>query len=234
MTAGIPSPPVLAVAHRAGNSLAALQAAAEVGADVVGCDVHDARGRLELRHSKSLGPLPWLWDRGPWELTPTSVVQLQLAELVDAMTGDATLMLDLKGVGSVGTRTARVLHARRPDRPVLVCSRWWPSVDPFAGAEWARPVLSARNRAELARLRGRVRAGRAPYGVSLHGSLLSTPVVAELRERVERVLTWGVDDLATLDRVLALGVNGVISNSPQVLRAVKDQRYDRSSQSSGK
>jgi glycerophosphoryl diester phosphodiesterase len=215
---------VLAVAHRAGNSLAALQAAAEVGADVVEADVHDHRGRLEVRHSKSMGPLPWLWDRGPWQLTPASVVQLQLAELLEALAGEATLMLDLKGAGRVGARSAELLHARRPEQPMLLCARWWPSLEAFAGASWARPVLSARNRAELARLRMRVRAGRCPYGVSLHGSLLSAPIVAELRERVELVMTWGVDDLPTLERVLELGVNGVISNSSEVLRSVTAHR----------
>lgn len=208
---------VLAVAHRAGNSLAALAAAAELGADVVECDVHVSRGRLEVRHSKALGP--WLWDRGPWELTPRSVPQLQLTELLTAT--DASVMLDLKGAGGVGARTAQVLRAA--PRPVLVCSRWWPSVDAFAGLEGVRSVLSARNRGELARLRRRVRA-RPPYGVSLHGSLLAEPVVAELREWVELVMTWGVDDLAALDRVVRVGVTGVISNSAEVLRAAKDHR----------
>jgi glycerophosphoryl diester phosphodiesterase len=208
---------VLAVAHRAGNSLSALQVAAEVGADVVECDVHSSGGRLELRHSKALGP--WLWDRGPWELAPRRVPQLELAALLEAT--EAMLMLDLKGIGPVGRRTAQVLR-RRP-RPVLVCSRWWPSVDAFAELEGVRPVLSARNRTELARLRRRVRS-RPPYGVSLHGSLLSTPVVAELRERVPLVMTWGVDELDLLDRVTGLGVNGVISNSADVLRAVRAHR----------
>ena len=205
---------VLAVAHRAGNSLAGLQAAAEVGADVVECDVHSSRGRLEVRHSKALGP--WLWDRGPWELARRSP-QLELDQLLAAT--DTTLMLDLKGAGSVGRRTAAVLR----ERPVLVCSRWWRSVDALAGLDGVRPVLSARNRGELARLRRRVRT-RPPYGVSLHGSLLSEAGVAELRERVELVMTWGVDDLPSLDRVTALGVNGVISNSAEVLRAVRAHR----------
>ena len=215
---------LLAVAHRAGNSLAALRAAAEVEADVVEADVHAVPHGLEVRHSKSLGPLPWLWDRGPWELTPTSVVQLQLPELLDAFTPDATLMLDLKGWGGVGPRTAALLHERRPERPVIVCSRWWPSVEAFAGLSWARPVLSARNRGELVRLRRRLASGTPPYGVSLHGSLLTKPLVDELRSRVEVVMTWAVDDLATLDRVTGLGVNGVISNSVEVLRAVRAHR----------
>ncbi|MCW2679747.1 MAG: hypothetical protein JWM62_1148 [Frankiales bacterium] len=208
---------VLAVAHRAGNSLAALAAAEEAGAEVIECDVHASRGRLEVRHSKALGP--WLWDRGPWELQSRSAPQLELAELLAAT--DGTLMLDLKGVGSVGRRTAAAVGAR--PEPVLVCSRWWPSVDAFAALDGARPVLSARNRGELVRMRRRVRT-RAPYGVSLHGSLLSEPVVAELRERVELVMTWGVDDLGALDRVVGLGVNGVISDSAEVLRAVRAHR----------
>lgn len=215
---------VLAIAHRAANSLAGLQAASAAGADVVEGDVHSSRGRLEMRHSKALGPLPWLWDRGPWELTPRSVVQLQLAELLQASLGGATLMLDLKGVGPVGRRTAQLLHQRLPDRPVIVCSRWWPAVDAFAGAAWVRPVLSARNRVELERLRVRLRRDRPPYGVSVHRSLLTAELVAALRERVELVMTWSVDDLASLEQLVGIGVNGVISNSSEVLRAVPAHR----------
>jgi glycerophosphoryl diester phosphodiesterase len=207
---------VLAVAHRAGNDLAALRRALDLGVPVVEADVHASRGRLELRHEKVLGPLPVLWDRGPWTLVRRRPV-LELDALVAALDSPAALLLDLKGVGSVGRRTLAALHAARPAEPVLVCGRWWPAVDAVA-ADWARPVLSARSRADLARLRARVRR-RPPWGVSLHGSLLTEPVVAELRGRVERVLTWGVEDLPALERVTALGVNGVISTSPAVLRA---------------
>ena len=216
---------VLAVAHRAGNDLSRLAAAAAAGADVVEADVHRYRGRLEVRHSKALGPLPYLWDAGE-PLVSTRVPQLRLPDLLDAMLLDAlapeaTLMLDLKGPGAVGRHVAEAVHARRPDRPVLVCSRWWPGVDAVADLPWARPLLTARNRAELLRLRRRVRGPRAPYGVSLHRSLLTPAVVAELRERVELVLTWGVGDEQALQDVLARGVNGVISDSAEVLAQVK-------------
>lgn len=214
---------LLAIAHRAGNSLTALRAAAAVGADVVEADVHHRQERLEVRHSKALGPLPYMWDRNPWHLAHASTIDLHLPELLDAMLPDATLMLDLKGIGSVGRRTADLLHERSPDRPVIVCGRWWPAVDAFADRDWAHRVLSARNRLELVRLRRRVRGTPAGtlHGVSLHGSLLTPEVVEELRERVELVMTWGVNDLATLERVTALGVNGVISDSVDVLRVVK-------------
>lgn len=221
------------MAHRAGNDLAALRAAAELGVDVVEADVHRYRGRLEVRHSKALGPLPYLWDRGE-PLVSTRVAQPQLSAVLDALRDardagsgagaahpGATLMLDLKGPGRVGRHVAQAVHDRQPDRPVLVCSRWWPGVDAFAGLTWARPLLTARNRAELARLRRRVQGPRAPYGVSLHGALLDPAVVAELRERVEVVLTWGVDDERCLEDVLSRGVTGVISDSAAVLAAVR-------------
>ena len=211
---------VLAVAHRAGNDLDALHAATAAGADVVEADVHRYRGRLEVRHSKALRPLPYLWDAGQ-SLTSTRVPQLQLTALLAALPPDMTLMLDLKGPGAVGRHAARAVLERLPDRTFLVCSRWWPGVDAFAGLPRARPLLTARNRAELQRLRRRVRGRRVPYGVSLHRSLLEPDVVAELRERVELVLTWGVDDEAVLQDVLGRGVTGVISSSPAVLAQVK-------------
>ena len=214
---------VLAVAHRAGNDLTALHAAVALGADVLEADVHRYRGRLEMRHSKALGPLPWLWDAG--ELTSTAVPQLLLAEMMAAHGGRSTLMLDLKGPGSVGRHVAEAIHDQAihvggPDAPVLVCSRWWPGVDAFGGRRWARPVLSARNQVELLRLRRRIRGARAPYGVSVHRSLLTRDVVAALHEKVELVMTWPVNDVETLDEVLALGVTGVISDESEILRAV--------------
>jgi len=211
---------VLAVAHRAGNDLDALRAATAAGADVVEADVHRYRSRLEVRHSKVLRPLPYLWDAGE-PLTSTRVPQLQLTALLAALPPDMTLMLDLKGPGAVGPHAARAVLELAPDRTLLVCSRWWPGVEAFAGLPQARPLLTARNLAELQRLRRRVRGRRAPYGVSLHRSLLRPAVVAELRERVELVLTWGVDDEAVLQDVLRRGVTGVISSSPAVLAQVR-------------
>jgi glycerophosphoryl diester phosphodiesterase len=52
----------LRVAHRAANDPDALAAAAAAGADLAEGDVHLRRGRLEVRHAKSLGPLPWHWE----------------------------------------------------------------------------------------------------------------------------------------------------------------------------
>jgi hypothetical protein len=113
-----------------------------------------------VRHSKSLGPLPWLWDRNPWELTPTSVPQLQLGALLEALPAGADADARPQGRRAGRRRTAARCTRGGPELPVLVCARWWPSVDAHAGVEWVRPVLSARNRGGAAPPAARVRAGR--------------------------------------------------------------------------
>ena len=217
---------LLAIAHRAGNDLTALRTAVDLGVDVLEADVHVRAARLEVRHSKHLRPLPVLWDRGPagLELSPTSAPQLELDAVLAALDGRTPVMLDLKGPGRVGARVAQLVHASQPEAPVLVCARWWPGLDAFAGLSWARPVLTARDGGELLRLRRRVRTARRPYGVSVHRSLLSSAVVDDLRARVDVVMTWGVNDHDLLREVADLGVNGVISDSPEVLRSVLARR----------
>lgn len=217
---------LLAVAHRAGNSLAGLHEANVLGADVIECDVHAYRGRLEVRHLKTAGPLPFLWDR--WALVPATAPRLGLDELLAADRRGATFMLDLKGRKvSTGRAVAELLHERAHERLILACGRHWPAVEHLAeAAPYVAPVLSARNRAELRALQRRVADPdrRAPYGVSVHASLLDVAVVERLLSRVEVVMTWPVNDEPTLDRVLATGANGIISDEPDILRVVLNRR----------
>lgn len=210
----------LAIAHRAGNSLAGLHAANELGVDVIECDVHSHRGRLEVRHLKTAGPLPFLWDR--WELVPASAPRLGLDELLEAERHGTTFMLDLKGRRTVAaTAVARLLHEGGHHGPVMVCGRYWPAVDVLARLPYVRPVLSARNRVELTRLlrrlEGREPAAPAAHGVSVHRDLLDRPTVERLARHVEVVMTWPVNDVGSLDRMLDLGVTGIISDEPDVL-----------------
>ena len=212
----------LAIAHRAGNSLAGLHAANSLGADVIECDVHEHRGQLEVRHLKTAGPLPFLWDR--WELASASAPRLGLLELLEADRHATLFMLDLKGRRTSAARAvADLLHESGRDRPVMVCGRHWPSVDVLADLPFVLPVLSARNRLELSQLRERVR--RSPvHGVSVHRSLLTSEIVAELRASVELVMTWPINDLDLLQSTLGIGANGVISDEPTVLQALLSSR----------
>jgi glycerophosphoryl diester phosphodiesterase len=207
---------VLAVAHRAGNDLDVLQQAALLGADVIEADVHLHRGRLEVRHEKSMGPLPWLWDK--WQVYPADKERLLLDELMDALPVGTTVMLDLKGVGRVGPQTLDHLRSRSVEHPLWVCARWWPSSLAFLDAPWANVLLSARGRTEIARLRRRCAAGSPPYGVSVHLSMLSPDLVSELQSYGTKVLSWPVDDDIALSRARALGIDGAITKDLGIVK----------------
>lgn len=213
---------MLAVAHRGGNDLEVLRESALLGADIIEADVHLHRGELEIRHQKSLGPLPWFWDK--WQLDPADFPPPRLAELMAALPPGATVMLDLKGVGRVGRETLR--HLQDPGHPLFVCARWWPSVQPFRDVPWAKVALSARGRTELQRLRRLLRTGQAPDGVSIHLSMLTAAVVAEIHEHVPLVLSWPVDDATSLERAYEIGVDGVITKDLDILRRVVASRLE--------
>jgi hypothetical protein len=68
------------VAHRAGNDLARLRHAEDLGIPLIEADVHLFAGRLEVRHLQTVGPLPIFWDR--WALAPPWAPRLLLAELL--------------------------------------------------------------------------------------------------------------------------------------------------------
>ena len=119
----------LAIAHRAGNSLSGLHEANQLGVDVIECDVHRYRGRLEVRHLKTAGPLPFLWDR--WELASGFAPRLGLSEILEAAEHGTMFMLDLKGRRTAAARSvAELLHEEGHHAPVLVCGRHWPSQRP--------------------------------------------------------------------------------------------------------
>jgi glycerophosphoryl diester phosphodiesterase len=204
------------VAHRAGNDLDLLHRAKAARAGVIEADVHLFRGRLEVRHLKTLGPLPILWDR--WYLAPRRTPRLELHEVLDAVQPEAALMLDLKGRNSRLSRA--VLRALEGSGvQVSVCSRSWRLLEPFAGHPDVRVVHSVGSRRQLRALRRRF-AGRRLGGISIHQRLLDAATVAELRERSELIVSWPVESAAEARRLWAWGVHGVTTERFEALAGV--------------
>jgi glycerophosphoryl diester phosphodiesterase len=201
----------LVVAHRAGNSLSTLQNALARGADLVEADIHAYRGRLEVRHWKSLGPW-WLWERGTI-VRRRSEPLLEVADLLSAAHGHPRLLLDLKGIHPwLPSRLAAAL----PGTPLTVCTQHWWMLSHFHALPNVRLVLSAGSGRALRRLRARLRR-RPAYGVSVHLRLLTPSIVAELQRSVSVVLTWPVDTHAELARAHDLRVDGVIGKDLDLL-----------------
>ncbi len=179
-------------------------------ARLVEADVHLYAGRLEIRHLKTVGPLPVLWDR--WYLAPRGTPRLELRELLAAVTPGTELMLDLKGIDPrLPGRLAAEL-AGHPG-PVTVCSRNWRFLRRLRGA---RIVHSVGSRRQLRSLRRRF-GDRRLQGISIHRRLLDAATVADLRRRADMVLAWPVATAEEARRLASWGVDGVISERYETL-----------------
>ena len=197
------------VAHRAGNDLLLLQQAERSRAALVEADVHLFAGRLEVRHLKTVGPLPLLWDR--WAVAPPWTPRLELHTLLRAASPGTELMLDLKGRDRrLGDRVAAALSAHAPGRAITVCARSWRLVDPLRDLPDVRLVRSIGGRRGLASLLAARRDERLD-GVSIHRRLLTPAVVAELKRRAAVLMTWPIATAAEARELAAWGVDGVIT-----------------------
>lgn len=204
----------LVLAHRAGNDLAALRSAEALGVDVIEADIHLFRGRLEVRHLKTLGPIRIYWDR--WRVCAPGTVTLDLDTLLDAAHPTTELMLDLKGFNRrIGAAVLAALE-RHPGSRLTICSRHWGHLAPFEGRDDVRLVRSVGSRSQL-RAVWRHLAPRPLDGVCVQQSLLTPALVAELRERVPLVMTWPVNTAELARRLAGWGVNGLISDDPPAL-----------------
>lgn len=212
-----PSRPI-AVAHRAGNDLARLRAAEEAGADVIEADIWLRRGRLEVRHLKTIGPIPIFWDR--WYLAGLRIPCLLLSELVAAAAPDTLLMLDLKGWNNrLGPAVQREMARVAPGRAYAVCAQRWAMLGPFHAVPEAIVVHSIGKASRIGRAFEHIsRPGHA--AVSIDQKLLTPELVARLREHAAVVMSWPVNDEELLARLHSWGVNGFITDSLEIATAV--------------
>lgn len=203
------------IAHRAGNDLTRLREAEDLGVAFVEADVRLWRGRLEVRHLKTLGPLPILWDR--WELASPFAPRLSLDRLLATIGPRTEPLLDLKGRNP---RLARLVLAELDGRrPVTVCARSWRLLEAFSERPEIRVVYSVGTPRELRRLLERFQGGRID-GVSVHERLLDTATVRDLRGLADLVMSWPVNTLRRAQELAALGVEGMISDDLALARSV--------------
>ena len=186
---------------------------------VIEADVHLFRGRLEVRHLKTLGPVPILWDR--WRLASPFAARLVLTDLLAAAEPQTELVLDLKG--RERRLAERVLEALRPrlraGAVVTICARSWPLLEPFRGVEGVRGVHSVGSARQLRRLRRRVADSRLD-GISIHERLLDSRTVHELREFADVIMTWPVNTRERARELVACGVDGLISDQPDLVHPI--------------
>jgi glycerophosphoryl diester phosphodiesterase len=203
------------------NTIASLEAAIERGVDLVEMDVIAHRDELRLAH-------------GPALLGADSPALTAALELVAAR--DVGAILDLKS-GGLESRVVALVRAHGLTERAVVASfhpanlRAVKSLEPrlTTGLSYPfdrlgiaeRPGFQPLIRAGLAGLRralplrlGRMLARARVDATLLHHALVSRRLVERCHARDAAVLAWTVEDEATLARVVAAGVDGVIANDP--------------------
>jgi glycerophosphoryl diester phosphodiesterase len=210
------------IGHRFGNDIARLREAADAGAHYVEADVWYYRGRLEVRHARTMGPIPLLWDR--WWIGRRPAKQLVLDDVLAALPDGIGIMLDLKG--SDRRMPEMILQALRRHghgHPVMVSSRFWdhlPSLRDYpdillffsVGRPWemwrVRPLLELREN----------------DAICVKYSMLDADRIAELKRKVALLSTWGINDERRLGRCLEWGVDAIITDEVDIMRKITELR----------
>ncbi len=205
------------------NTLRSFSRALDLGAKWIECDVRVVQGELVIFHDRTLGRLTGasgkvsdldLATLRSLKVKGTEPIPL-LSELVDLACNRANLQLELKGSGT-GEPTARYLNS-------LVETGWRP--ESF--------LVSSFDHEELAALK-RI-APLIPVGILLYGYPVNTPEIARtlgaysvhlnlemvtpkrvntLQQAGYKVFVYTVNELAEIQAMRAVGVDGVFSDFP--------------------
>jgi len=223
--------PLLRIGHRgaaalaAANTVAAIEAALEIGVDMIELDVL-ARpdGAVVLGHSvRELAAEPVSLDRAFGLIAQRPGTAL----LVDVKRpGYETAIVDELRRHKLVERTLassadlRTLLALRRIEPALTRGRTYPHDRLHLGRRRtfvpvAGPTLGAM-RAALPWRIGRLLDAAAASVATLQHRLVSRPVVERCHARGAAVFAWTVNDPARVDRLDRLGVDGVITDDPRV------------------
>jgi len=205
------------IAHRAGNDLSRLERASAIGADLAELDVWLHRGRVEVRHAKTVGPLPLLRDR--WRLHPGWAPRLVLDAVIEAAGRDVPLMVDLKPETLALSEAVDAAFERSiPGATYAVTTREWWLLEPFEGREQVCLIPSAAWPHELAELMPSL--GERFHALSMHITLVEPALMTELAGRGVATYVWPVNTPGNLARVLGAGAAGVNSDNLDLLAEI--------------
>lgn len=237
-----------ASAHARANSMRSLEVAVSLGVDVVEFDVRPCRDGLILGHDETI-PWPGGAGRAIVDCTledlRAAVSQDEmptLAEALDFVKGRALLNLDLK---AAGCEAAVLEHLRaRHMLPDTLISSLIPDsllhirhLEPVALTGYSYPedkggasgnprlkpavdVVIAAMRRTLPYRIPRMIARAQSNAVMLYHRVVSRSTAQTVQALGGKVFVWTVDDPGVLQRVHAMGVNGVASNDPEIFASL--------------
>jgi glycerophosphoryl diester phosphodiesterase len=194
--------------------------------------MHDARSRKQRLHRATLGEIRE-WRIGHGERVPL------FEEVVELLGGRVLMNIDLKDKGEE-EQVVKTIARHGVEKDVLISSHYACSLrrikelDPslrvgisvpgdflrLSMLQGIRPLraagLALLRRSTRAILERRIERARAD-AVMLYYRLVSPALVEWIRERGCEVYVWTIDDHLHIRRCLAMGVDGIASNHPDLL-----------------
>lgn len=229
---------VLVIAHRGAagshpeNTLAALQAAVDAGADWVEIDVQEtAEGDVVVMHDSDFMKLAQvdlkIWnataedlddiDIGSWFDPAYSDQRVpRLADALEVTRGKARLLIELKYYGhdqALEERTAAVVDAADMNDQVAFMSLKYPAVGKMAALrpDWPSGVLAATAVGDLS--------GLDADFIAVNTGLVTPRLVRNAAQQGKKVFVWTVNDPLDMLAMVSLGVDGLITDEPALARA---------------
>lgn len=218
----LPAVRPLVIAHRGGNEPDMAQRVEALGADLIEADVWHYRSRLELRHVKTMGPIPLLWDR--WTLQPGWGHRFVLPELLAATRVETRLLLDLKGQDtSLAPRIVETIRAAQAARQIILCGRNWAQLDPVAMDDDVTIFYSVNSDDELRAVWAKL-ARTAHPAVSIHARYLTAELARRFHDARTTVVSWPVNNFAFARHLMTLGVDGFTTDNLALLESIARDR----------
>ena len=241
MAASVTCP--LRIAHGYGNSHRQMALALEGPVDYIEADIWYQGGRVAVRHERKLTPLPLLFDEkdeghaghgpgryglslGRWYIK-LQIGTRYLEDVLALARGRRRILVDVKwspgGRQSAFARAlAQTVRLAGMADEVTFCGQNWPVLQRLRVVDpGLRVHYSIGAERQLAAF-GHVPQDETLRGVCLHQSLLNAQVIDILKRRGLDIWTWVVDDLAQARELVAIGIDGIISNSLDVLGALSE------------
>lgn len=220
MTDRIPIP--FASAHRAGNSRQAAIRAIEAGADLLETDIWLHKGQLELRHKRTLGPIPILWEK--WAIEPGWKPRYLLRDLLQDVPGHVMIFLDFKGEEQgLGPAVLEELHRYAPDRVVATCGRNYPQLQVIDDAPNIITFYSVGEEEEWPVAQELIRRSTTP-ALSIAANLATQERIDWMTTLGGPVVCWDVQRPEEMERLRAMGVDGFTTDSRDVIQDVRRMR----------
>ena len=212
---------MLAIAHRTPATRERCAALGAAGATVFEIDVQTIGEDLVVSHYLPVHPrLPRVRrDRTRFTVRRRGRLEPALAAAIEALPDGAEILLDLKvDRGPAAHALVERIVATGPDPARCYAStKGWETLPALAAAGYR----TWRTIGDATALAAALAMPELPdHAVTVRHTLLTAEVMTKLRDLVPRVMTWTVNDPARARQVIELGVDGVTTDSADVLRLV--------------